>query len=204
MSKYFQLVDDVSPKAGVRTVVSRSLPKRELNLPKRWFLDRITSDGKRVEPWMLEECGEVGYKTLDVRIQYEGEPLDITLIARGVPVVAERVFQILAEISPGSFQCIPASIESHTEKYYVINTLKKIKCVDETRSYFDKWTKESTRPDLAGEYKTFYELRIDARAAGKADLFRLDGWLNAVIISERLKDALEAAGTSGVTFKDVT
>ena len=47
-------------------------------------------------------------------------------------------------------------------------------------------------------------LRIDvSRVPRDADIFRVEGWLVALIVSERLKAAMEAVGCRGAKFVEV-
>lgn len=47
-------------------------------------------------------------------------------------------------------------------------------------------------------------MRIDPAKVGNAGVFRTWGWTVALIVSEKIKEALERAGVSGMRFKDVT
>ncbi|MFE8604782.1 imm11 family protein [Archangium violaceum] len=54
-----------------------------------------------------------------------------------------------------------------------------------------------------GEYKYIAGLRIDPTKVGDARLFRAWGWTGSLIISEELKQALEAERITGTRFVEV-
>ncbi len=65
------------------------------------------------------------------------------------------------------------------------------------------WKPEDNRPDKLGQYRAVYGLRIDPTKVGDARIFRPWGWRVALIISEDLKQAMEAEGLSGTRFVEV-
>ena len=46
-------------------------------------------------------------------------------------------------------------------------------------------------------------LRIDKTKIGKARVFRPEGWEVVLIVSEEIKNALDALGTTGTAFDEV-
>jgi coenzyme F420-reducing hydrogenase beta subunit len=46
-------------------------------------------------------------------------------------------------------------------------------------------------------------LRIDKTRVGDAQVFRPEGWNVVLIVSERIKDALERMGATGTKFEEV-
>jgi hypothetical protein len=78
-----------------------------------------------------------------------------------------------------------------------------IHCIDEQASRFDRWTHEDGVPHKVGQYSIMYELRIDKSKVRKAQVFRCEGWKTALIVSEKIKDALTAIGAVGPRFEEV-
>jgi hypothetical protein len=63
----------------------------------------------------------------------------------------------------------------------VLNALRVIRCLDEERSEFIKWTEGDHRADLAGQYRQVTRLVLDARAIPPdVHLFRGEAWLIAL------------------------
>jgi len=85
-----------------------------------------------------------------------------------------------------------------------MNAIHLIKCIDETATEeIERWTPEDGRPDKIGKYRAVYGMRIDPSKVGGAKVFRTWGWSVALVVSGEIKDALEAAGITGLEFKEV-
>lgn len=52
-------------------------------------------------------------------------------------------------------------------------------------------------------YRQIYGLKIDPAAVGGANIFRPWGWTRALIVSERVKQAMEEEGMLGAKFIEV-
>jgi hypothetical protein len=77
--------------------------------------------------------------------------------------------------------------------------------LDENRSQFTKWTVNDHRPDLAGEYRMVVNLKVVGSAIpSDAHIFRIKGWLVGLIVSDKVKRAMELAGCLGAKFAEVT
>lgn len=87
----------------------------------------------------------------------------------------------------------------------VLNALRMVRCIDESRSEFDKFTEDDpVRPDLAGQYSSVPKLIIDPKLIPPdAHFFRIQDWEVALLVSEAVKDAMERVGCVGATFTDV-
>lgn len=87
---------------------------------------------------------------------------------------------------------------------FVVNALRVVRCLDEKRAEFVKWTKQDHRSDLAGQYRQITRLVLDA-AAIPADthLFRIEGSLVELVVSETLKQRMEAVGCLGAQFVEL-
>ncbi|MCY1015503.1 hypothetical protein OV427_06830 [Pyxidicoccus sp. MSG2] len=112
---------------------------------------------------------------------------------------------MFAELAPGQVQLIPVDVESRSQKYFILNVLRVVKCIDEKASTeVQHWTPEDDEPEQVGEYSAVHGMRIDPAQVGDAKVFRPWGWPAALIVSEDIKDALERAGVTGLKFEDVT
>lgn len=80
----------------------------------------------------------------------------------------------------------------------------QIDCVDEKRSRYKKFeVDDPVRPDMAGNYRAFYNLVVDPGRVGSSHIFKLKKYLGAVIVSEEVKRRFMAAGVVGVLFDSV-
>jgi hypothetical protein len=46
-------------------------------------------------------------------------------------------------------------------------------------------------------------LRVDKAKVGEAQVFRTEGWPGTLLVSEKIKEALEAMGATGPKFQEV-
>ncbi len=134
-----------------------------------------------------------------------GRALDYTTTALGVPVVHAK-FQALFERLHlhEQLQLLPATLEGQADAYFLLNTLRVIRCIDDAscEAVFH-YTEEDDEPERLGEYRNVRGLRIDPSRVGDAHIFRPWGWQVALIVSERVKRALEEASVTGMRFTEV-
>ncbi|MCW9715921.1 Imm43 family immunity protein [Avibacterium sp. 21-594] len=178
--KYYRLLDDI-------------------DYPNRWYLGGIHS----IDNWKLINA-EIHETNLIIRLIQDGEELDYTtMVPFNVPIVSED-FKVLIENTNG-LSFIPVKIENKKtiKKYFAMVIHNEIDCVDENRSEFTKFEKDDPiRPDLAGEYDSFYKLKLDYSKINKA-LFRLGKFSVAIIISESIKKEIIKNALTGAEFKEV-
>jgi hypothetical protein len=138
------------------------------------------------------------------KVSHAGAALDFCLTSFAVPVARRQLGQAIAPIAGRDLQRLPIEI-SGCAGFEVLNSVRVIKCLDERLSKFTKWTEKDHRADLAGQYRMVTRLKIDLRLLPtSAHFFRLEGWRIALIVSERVKSAMENAGCLGAKFEDVT
>lgn len=174
-----------------------------------WFLGLPkNSDGKELEPWDFVTgkpfAGRDGpftapIKETGTRAAISFGAFDI-LYASGI--MADRLLQV---VGADEIQLIPVAISGVDDGFSIINVLQRIKCVDEEKSVFEKWLPgNSARPDKAGEYKMIEKLRVEPVLAQGRHIFRLWGWSQAVVVSERVKEVVEAYGSADTVFIPVS
>lgn len=187
MGRYFDLTDN-------------------MRIRRRWHLRAPRDEqGQAVNPWQffegkrIEQPGAIRFP-----VDPKGEVLDFTLDSFATPVVHQRVVELFEHQRIQDVQFIPVQVEGHEGPYFILNTLRTIRCIDDARSrevrYF---TAEDEEPDRVGQYSVVSGMRIDPTQVGDAHIFRPWGWNVALIVSEDLKDAMEAVGLTGTKFEEV-
>lgn len=90
MQRFYQIKDNFDQAVGpTRLVTSRNSSSRVSRLPSRWYLDQIsTTAGTRLDPSIFKKATSVPYAEVQIRIQYDGTPLELSLIAMGITVVS--------------------------------------------------------------------------------------------------------------------
>jgi hypothetical protein len=189
-----------------------TMPKRyfdlfeDVHVPGRWYLDTpIDAQEQEIWTWLFRR-GEPATVAEPIRIPIfrPGKPLDFSLAGAAVPVIHERVAAVFAELASSDNQLIPVSVESHSERYFILNSLRIVKCIDDDAcEEVQRYTEQDGRPELVGEYRNVAGMRIDASKAGAARVFRPWGWPVVLVVSEEIKDALERTGTTGMKFEEV-
>jgi hypothetical protein len=139
---------------------------------------------------------------LSVPIETEGRPLDFSEAGTEIPVVHVKVASMLSEMAPGAVQLIPADIDGQPDQYLVLVVTRLIRCIDEAASRVRFWKPEHGVPDKVGQYIGMDRLRLDKAQVGNARVFRPEGW-EVLIVSEEIKNAMDALGTTGTRFTEV-
>jgi hypothetical protein len=183
MMRYYELFDDVA-------------------VPKRWHLGDVTlPDG--TEPAFLDGVHFDRAGPLSAVETRPGRVIDFSLTSFAVPVATHQLAEVVASVAGPDVQCIPVNVANQRDMV-VLNSVRVIRCLDERSSEFIKWTKRDHRADLAGQYRQVTKLVLDPTAIpANAHFFRIEGWVVALIVSEAVKDAMEAAGCVGAKFFDV-
>ncbi len=183
--KYYRLLDD-------------------LKIPGRWYLGEVINrlNGSALELWSGAHLDQS--VVLEAQITRPGTPLDYQLTAFANPVVRKPIAKSLASIANHDLQLLPVKI-GDLKDFYILNITRLIRCLDEQKSEFRKWTKDDFRSDLAGSYEWVGNLRIDVtQIPPDAHIFRIEGWHIAIIISEEIKTLMERIGCVGAKFQSVT
>ncbi|MGZ3457947.1 MAG: AHH domain-containing protein [Archangium sp.] len=134
-----------------------------------------------------------------------GRALDFTQTEVGIVVVSQRFVSLCKQIGvQDEVQLIPARVEGQRDPYFILNTLRIIRCVDEARcEEVTFWEPRHGAPHKVGHYRNVAGLRIDPTKVGDANIFRPWGWTVALIVSERVKLAMEKEGLTGAKFIEV-
>ena len=187
MNRYFELEDD-------------------LYHPGRWHLrGPFDEQGQRVNPWQFFKGRQLSLQgAVRCHAKPEGVALDFSWAAVSIPVVHGRFVQLFERLGVQDVQFIPVEVEGHTGPFFILNTLRTLRCVDDARCEEVQYFKpEDEQPEKVGEYKYIAGLRIDPARVGDARIFRPWGWTGSLILSEDLKQALEAERITGTRFVEV-
>ncbi len=88
-------------------------------------------------------------------------------------MVTEKVARVLTGLAPGDVQLFPVEVESRPEPYFLVNVTRLPKCIDDKACTGVRyWTPEDGRPELVGQYRDVYGMRIDPSQVGDAKVFR--------------------------------
>ena len=185
--KYYKIIDD-------------------LYFPNKWRLGEVNfkQDG---EFWKYVRAGEIlelpDY-SLEISLRSKGIPTNFSMADFELFIVDEKIKQII-DSKDGQFVEIKIKSIQTSFNYFILVIKNEIDCVNEDESIFDKWEEnDPIRPDKAGQYKTFYKLKIDENKIQDCDIFRLKRYNSITIVSEKLKEKLTENNVSGLKFELVS
>ena len=123
----------------------------------------------------------------------------------GIPIVHRRVVSLFEGLGlQKEVQFLPVEVEGQMEPWFILNALQVIRCIDDARcEEVLYWGPEDGEPDRIGEYQNVRGLKVDPEKIGGAHIFRPWGWLVVLIVSEHVKQAMEAEGITGIKFIEV-
>jgi hypothetical protein len=179
--RYFKLADDIE-------IIGRW----ELGTP-------VDSEGKQLGSSVFLNGEPVDVNgQLHVPLSAQGTPLDFSLADVGaIPVVHEKVADVLARLARDDVQLIPVRVGSRPERYFLVNVTRLVKCIDDQASGRVRyWRPEDGFPERVGTYFSVSGMRIDTTRVGSAQMFRTWGWHIALIVSENIKAELERVGAT--------
>lgn len=174
----------------------------DVYFPNRWHLGDINVD----DNWQFVEGKAVDKNllppNLSVEVSTHGTCLDYTTNgAFSVPVISEKIKNQLGDIK--GVQFIPVTIDT-VSNYFLMAITQKINCLNEELSVFEKFTEnDPIRPDLAGHYSCISKLVVDSSKVNGENIFRIDKAEHFLIVSEKVKNAIEDINASGVKFLEV-
>ncbi|MFL5613005.1 MAG: hypothetical protein ACJ796_05025 [Gemmatimonadaceae bacterium] len=171
--------------------------------PDRWYLGSpVTEDGQKFDAQLFlgaRPMKDLGL--LRLPMARTGAAQDFTMGPFNMPVLATHFVSELQRAAPRDFQAFPVIIEGERKEYSIINVLHRVRCVDESRTTVVRWPFDPTVPHLDGVYLTLSDIHIDPAKVGLAQMFRIDGWPAALIVSEAVGAVLAEA--TGVALEPV-
>lgn len=168
----------------------------------RWHVGEIfLPDGRE---WLTNGIQFDGAEPLRADVHHMGVVLDFCHTTFGVPIATKALADAVSSIVGKDIQCIPITISGQTGRI-VLNTMRSIRCVDESRSEFQKFViNDEVRPDLAGQYRHISKLVLDRNAIPPdAHFFLVKDWEICLIVSETIKKVMERVGCYGAEFTEL-
>ena len=176
---------------------------------------RITPDFKDHELWRLSKLNDLypGRFTAPGRLENVPAGLEFELAAAGVPAdfgfaefeVPFCNARVAEALSPFEVQLVPVGVQGMEERFFIVVALEEVDCVDEEKSEFMVWEEgNDIRPEHAGDYRAFRLLLVDPDRTGGAHVFRLARFHAGLVVSDRVKLALDALDVRGVSYQLVT
>ncbi|RKG60822.1 hypothetical protein D7X30_07890 [Corallococcus sp. AB011P] len=175
----------------------------------QWALElpALASGGELDDPWMFGDGRHLPDPgPLTSRPFHEGPRRSFSVANSGrTPIADEQVANVFRKLAPDDVQAFPIKVEGESRNLYIINATKRFRCVDEKSSKeVHIYPSDGVAPERAGTYRAIHDLRINPARAEGARVFRIQGYLSALIVAAEIKRALEEVGNLGVFFTRVT
>jgi hypothetical protein len=175
-------------------------------IPGRWHLRMpLGTEDELFDTWRFHEG-----RVLDIKepIYLSLKPAGVALEfshSMGIPIVNRRVVSLFERLGiEEEVQFVPVEVEGQSEPWFILNALQVIRCIDDARcEEVLYWRPEDGEPERVGEYRNVAGMKIDPTKVGDASIFRPWGWLVVLIVSERVKLAMEQEGITGTKFIEV-
>ncbi|MBI2390283.1 MAG: hypothetical protein HYV09_11900 [Deltaproteobacteria bacterium] len=157
----------------------------------RWFLgDPHDARGHSLEPCVFTAGAPVQVaEPVTLAIKQKGFPVDVSLAAFDTPVVTRRVGALLETLAPDDVQRVRARIDGLHVEVDILVVRHIEPCLDQRRSRVE--------PDCV-DLLTIAPERTSGRA-----IFRVEGCETAIVVVDRVVQALAAAQVVGMHFERV-
>jgi hypothetical protein len=173
----------------------------DMHLNGRWHLGRVFNDeGCDDSDFKMGRLAQIRSRPI-VELSVPGVPLDFSLTGINVPVISARFAEVLRPVVGADVQFIPTQVGDR-HGYEIMNVLRLIDCIDESRSEFIKWTEKDHRADLAGQYRAVPKLKLASeRIPSNVNIFRIKYWTVAIIVSDVFVEAARSIAAVGIKLK---
>jgi hypothetical protein len=140
-----------------------------------------------------------------VRLEIDGTRPQFTFASHNMPIVSHPLAKLIGNICSEDVQRLPITVGPSITGYEILNVVATADCLDEALSEFvEKWTLEHGRRDKVGQYRAVGRLKIDSARTDNRGVFRIRGWEGALIVSHKVRMALERIANLGVVFNPVS
>lgn len=173
--------------------------------------DYLNQNGSWKDVWSFTRCERVPNSLgINFEISTPGVVQDFNIASFNIPIISQKLGNILSVIAQDSLQRIPISIETvEGSSWEILNVLHLVDCLDYENSHIDYYPRDpcdlsiSLHPERAGKPRGIRKLRIKHASLRELHVFRISNWEIPIIVSEPAKTQIEAAQISGVRFLPV-
>ncbi|MFO0820019.1 MAG: hypothetical protein U1A77_18865 [Pirellulales bacterium] len=134
-----------------------------------------------------------------VKIYQAGPPTEVSFGWMNLPVFSDSARSAIESVAAQDCEFFTIDIQGTGRPWHILNAIALVDCFDVNRSEFE----QEGEGDQA-EYDWVYKLVIDPARVGPHELFRIRGYALDLIVSEKVKAAIERLPRHGVSFKCVT
>lgn len=131
----------------------------------------------------------------------QGPDVEFSFGFGNMPVVRRPLAEAILRAAPGEIQPVDVVIAEADTDFVVLNALKLIECLDESRSVTTSLLDRDRAHGRTGKYSMVARVHLRYDRVGDAQLFRLTEWPMALMASERVVEVLEEFAATGVRWE---
>lgn len=135
-------------------------------------------------------------------VRSEGVPTDFAVTGwAAIPVVSQRLADVLISSAGSDVQLIPALVDRVSGgSWSILNIIARPDCLDHQRSRITY----HLRGERAGKPRGIEKLIVDPRRTDGYRVFRPKDWEISIIVDDKVREAVERIGATGLTFLAAT
>lgn len=140
---------------------------------------------------------------IHVKCVRSGRDSDYSHAGGAIPVLSNKACKIFNSFCAGHTQVVPGIVGEAIRGFYVVNILRILNALDESKSHFEKFAdgEKMFGLDQTGCYRWVSNPIIDpSKVPEGVHIFRLFGFGVMIFVSEPLHDAMVAAKLTGAGF----
>lgn len=142
-----------------------------------------------------------GKMKVEVAISSPGISLDYEQATPGVPILSQRLCEILHGVCDDQVEFVPIEIAGDSSLRFVLNTLYVIRCIDEIKSSVRYCGEEQKLIDPNRRIESIWNMHLLREPIAQLHIFRPADWEVALIVSDVLRQAiLDAGDITGIHF----
>lgn len=166
---------------------------------KIWTIDQARDE----TPIGVWDCRPV---VIDRPVRYfifaEGMRVDFNDCSAAEIITSRRLAFLLKELAPDDIQLVPVEVKGDAGEWWLVHVLTHLDCMDRKHTLFSY--EPSRDRKIHGQITGVLKLVVDPERIGDRQIFRAKGWEVDLLVSERVKGAMEKAGVTGAQFRSVS
>lgn len=136
-----------------------------------------------------------GWEILNFVVRKKRKRSDIPLLNLSRPIFSKKAVEVLAQFLDGKVELLP--IEAEGEKFYILNVLNTIDCLDLEKSIIDKETNPVTGFMLV-RVPMFLEEKVM-----KQGIFKIHRYWTTTYVTDEFREKVLKSGLQGFVFKPI-
>lgn len=156
--------------------------------PSASFVNGIRWDGAQPVHLAIAEDGQ-------------GPEVDFSFGFGGMPVVRRALASGIMRAAPDEIQLVDVVIGESDTDFVILNALKLVDCIDESRSITTPLSDAQRAYGRTGKYSMVARVHLLSDSVGDAQFFRLTEWPMALMASEQVVNVLQEFEATGVRWE---